>query len=290
MLAKQYHLIVLKGLASEPDQNKKKKLFLKKKEIYILSVMIRQPKTLLVMATHASALFKDSSMFDELPSKLKKYIKRYRLMSSIICGECLELSFNKINADGDKTFWETMDILYDEFYHRHDEFCPKCFDVLTSVQSAASVTYRINVLSTLLKDSTYWHKAHDTMEQSCVFWDVRNLSLTQALMLKNIPDEDFWEEELRLVCLSYRTVSDDRLLCSHCIKLECTKHVLVTNSFEVVSSENYILDYLQSESMWCSACLYRPLFTPIYEDEHYYCVDAIYSNSSDSCWGEFPTF
>lgn len=262
--------------------------------------MIRQPKTLLVMATHASAFFKDSPMFNELPSRFKKYTKRYRLLISIICGECLELIAKRINTDGGKTFWETMDILFNEFYKWNYEFCPKCFDVLTSGQSEASVTYRIKVLSKLLKDSTYWKAAHDTMQQQCGFWDVKNLSLIQALMLKNIPDlgedfwreeDDFWPEELRLVCLSYRTDFDDPPLCSRCFKIESMdNHVLVTNWFAAVSSENYVSDYLQSKSMWCSACLCRPLFTPVDEDGHYYCIDAVYSNSDSCCWGEFPTF
>lgn len=94
--------------------------------------MIRQPKTLLVMAAHAAALFEDPSLFDELPARLRTYTKRYRQIMGIICLECFEESINNItNANSGKTFWEIMDILYDNFYEWHSEFCPLEIQAIT---------------------------------------------------------------------------------------------------------------------------------------------------------------
>ncbi|ATY70225.1 OrNV gp074-like protein [Tomelloso virus] len=180
-------------------------------------------------------------------------------------------------------FIKYLDEEYDEIFI----FCLDCIDVWRSKPQQVYAQQ----ISLMMSDTDYWYDFYEhyygDSPSDIQYWNMKNLKLNQALILKNHPNEapDFCGEHSQIVEKAYSIKLNGYKYCSSCVGKHMPDDlniILVTTTISRVSSEQVISDYLWDDRTWCADCKFKPLFDFKDDDEQYRSIDIIYANSYTS--------
>lgn len=234
------------------------------------------PKSLL-----ACALNRVPENFDEssIPKSITDKIVEFQKMIRLVCPSCLSY-YILCQVDSLVDIVDKLrDLIKDDDY-----FCVTCVTELKRNRDLY-----IERMPGLLSKDGYWD-AYVTNIMKCQpedigDWDWKNLTLEQALLIKNHPNRipNFCDETVRVICATYTAGFGNISIkfCSMCVgkslDLNCSiPYLMRTTSCSKISAEDFVNNYMHDESMWCSSCLYTPLFDLFRSGGSYFNVDIVH--------------
>lgn len=211
---------------------------------------------------------------DLLPPSLyaqahEKYLEDQVL--KFICSDCFDKQLSDLKTEIIETEGMLTRSRYIEFLNDitwNDVFCEECVSLARKNLTVPEYVAKIEPL--LLKED-YWDAYLENCvgcsdEATIVSWDFETLTLEQALVLRNFPDRvpAFCDERMKVREIHYTDMLFKKKYCSACIGhyiKENTHKIVAWNHVARYDGDEFVQKVLWCPSLWCSHCLYTPLFS-----------------------------
>lgn len=249
-------------------------------------VVVYNPRKLEFLAIHTinkTLVSNDLDYFQyTLPSTIYRNLKMHRRTYNYLCDSCFNALLDKCHSESIENVLLELYKLCQNYY----EFCSDCVEKLKK-----SKEEYIKRITYLFIDKDYWDSYLENIMEcrasDISVWDFKSLTLEQALILKNHPDDfpEFGDEYMDILTIEHMPTFHGKTYCSVCIgsviKSDVlTPHFITATQRTKISAEDLAEKYLWNDSAWCSKCLYTPLFDFLDDDYDYYNLDVVYLNET----------